>query len=90
MRGLVCVKCQKFFRIKKNSVTVEEGMPHDGVWGPYKLWKAGLYECPDCGIEVVAGFAQHNFSEHYLPTYPEDRAKNPPLVTVNDCGGCKP
>ena len=46
-RGLVCVGCQRFLKIKKNDVSVEEGMP-DGVggWQPYKLWSADLYECP--------------------------------------------
>lgn len=91
--ALACVKCAKFLRRKKNGVVVEEGRPldHDSqTWGPYKLWMADLFVCPGCGTEVVSGFAQQNFAEHFEPDYNAQRAKHLPLVTVNDCGGAKP
>ena len=93
MRGLACVTCSKFFRLKKSGVNIEEGMPTGNdltKWGPYKLWKADLYECPSCGAQIIAGFAHSNFAEHYQPDYSLQRSQNPPLITVNDCGGAKP
>lgn len=94
MPALACVKCKKFFRMKKSGVPIEEGMPKpDGDWGPYKLWMADLYECPECGVQIIAGFGSpYNWplAEHYQPKYAETRSKYPPLITVNDCGGAKP
>jgi hypothetical protein len=92
-QGMACAKCAKFFRRIKSGVVVEEGMPTDRdqkEWGPYKLWRADLFECPQCKTQVIAGFAQHNFAEHYQDDYAEKRDKEPPIVTVNDCGGMKP
>jgi hypothetical protein len=92
MRGLACVPCGKFFRIKKNGFVVEEGMPLSGgvAWGPYKLWEADLWECPNCGAQVAAGFAQRPLAEHYEPDYADQIAKHPPKLRVNDCGGAQP
>lgn len=94
MPALACVNCQKFFRLKKSGVTLEEGMPRaGGEWGPYKLWMADLYECPECGAQIIAGFGtpyNRRLAEHYEPAYAIVRANNPPLIVVNDCGGAKP
>jgi hypothetical protein len=94
MRGLACVKCAKFFRIKKNGVVLEEGRPLDDKgkqWGPYKMWRVDLWECPGCGMQVTAGAGQNPTAEHYMvERYAEQREKHPPLLTVNDCGGAKP
>jgi len=93
-QGMVCVSCAMFMRRKKNGVVVEEGRPLSNVpnnqWGPYKLWMADLFECPSCGYQIISGFAQANFAEHYQSNYAEQRTKHPPLVTVNDCGGARP
>jgi hypothetical protein len=97
-RGLVCRSCAMFLRIKKNGVTVEEGMPLGPVqadggpesWGPYKLWQGDLYACPGCGFELVTGFAGAPLAEHYEPTYADTRRRFEPLVRVDDCGGSRP
>jgi sarcosine oxidase delta subunit len=63
--------CGRFMRPKKNSVTVEE-VTEDGR--PYKLWDADLWECPECGNRIVAGFASQPLAEHYQHTYEATRA----------------
>ena len=68
--------CGRFMRPKKNTVTVEELM-EDG--NPYRLWDADLYECPECGVEIIAGFAQEPFAEHYQPSYAEQRKRLAPI-----------
>jgi hypothetical protein len=36
----------------------------DGVQ-PYKIWAADLWECPDCGHQVILGYGVHAIAEHY-------------------------
>ena len=90
-RGLVCLNCRLFFRIKKNGVIIEEGMP-DGTGGsvPYKLWQADLYECRGCGCQLVTGFGQGPIPEHFQDGYATVREHHPPLVHIPDCGGARP
>jgi hypothetical protein len=93
MRGLACFRCEKFMRIEKQGVILEEGMPtgtNGQDWKPYKLWSVDLYKCPSCGFMVTAGAGWNPISEHYMPDFAEKREKFPPLITVNDCGGAKP
>jgi hypothetical protein len=64
--------CGRFLRVKKNSVTVEE-LTEDGQ--PYKLWDADLWECPECGVEIIAGFGQGPIAEHYQEQYAATKAR---------------
>jgi hypothetical protein len=73
--NLLC-GCGRFMRVKKNSVTVEELMEDQR---PYKLWDADLWECPECGVEVIAGFGQGPIAEHYQPTYAVQRERLAPI-----------
>ena len=75
--------CGRFMRVKKNGVTVEE-LLEDG--GPYKLWDADLWECEECGVEVIAGFGRSPLAEHYQPTYREQRERLKPIYP----GRCVP
>lgn len=68
--------CGRFMRVKRNSVTVEE-LLEDG--SPYKLWNADLFECPECGVEVIAGFGRAPIAEHYQPTYADTRTRLGPV-----------
>ena len=68
--------CGRFMRVKQNAVTVEEQL-EDG--SPYKLWTADLWECVECGVEVVTGFGQAPIAEHYQPTYAAARDRLQPL-----------
>jgi hypothetical protein len=73
--SLLC-GCGRFMRVKKNSVTVEELM-EDG--SPYKLWDADLFECVECGVEAISGFARAPLAEHYEPTYAARRSRLAPV-----------
>jgi hypothetical protein len=65
--GRCCVECQTYYAAKKNGVYVLETM-EDGTT-PYKIWMADLFECPDCGKQLVSGFGLHAISEHYMPKF---------------------
>ena len=75
--------CGRFMRVKQNSVTVEE-LLEDGA--PYKLWDADLWECPECGVEIVTGFACEPLAEHYQPDYQTWRTTLAPIWP----GRCRP
>ena len=74
--NLLCVACERWLHVVKNSVTVEEQLA-DG--SPYKLWDADLYECPRCGFQIISGFGRSPLVEHYQPTYAEQRARLAPI-----------
>jgi len=73
--NLLC-GCGRFMRVKQNSVTVEE-LLEDG--SPYKLWDADLFECVECGVEVISGFGRGPMAEHWQPNYAEQRARLAPV-----------
>src|SRR5262245_8632103 len=60
--GNVLCQCGRFMRVKQNSVTVEE-LTEDG--SPYKLFDADLYECVECGHEIITGFGRWPIAEHF-------------------------
>jgi hypothetical protein len=70
--------CGRFMRVKQNSVTVEE-LLEDG--SPYKLWDADLWECVECGVEVITGFGRAPLAEHWQETYPAQRERFAPLYS---------
>ena len=70
-------------RPRKNDITVLITMD-DGR--PYKLWQADLWECPDCGHQVILGYGQSHWAEHYEPDFDEQlqKARNRGTVlTIN-------
>lgn len=93
----VCVKCQRFFRPKRNGIGVLENMPATNgavpgfeapeQWRPYKLWDADLYECKGCGAEIVVGFGHVPMAEHFqterFAQFRDDKGSH--IFTVNDC-----
>ena len=97
----VCVKCQRFFRIKKNGRYALEMMPthneappgtaEPGMWKPYKLWRADEWECRGCGATIMVGFAPQPGVEHYEEQFDiKMRTANAsghygPPVIINDC-----
>jgi hypothetical protein len=68
--------CGRFMRVKQNGVTVEE-LLEDGA--PYKLWDADLFECPECGVEIIAGFGRRPLAEHYQADYAAQRERLAPI-----------
>lgn len=64
--GYACVPCQTYLRPRKNEIVVLET---DDKHKPYKIWLADLWECPDCGHQVILGYGLHHISEHYEPDF---------------------
>lgn len=88
----ICMTCKKFYRPKKNGVVVEEGMPIGyptmGVstkWESYKLWRGDLWECHQCGHQIVVGFGNIPMAEHYEPHYAKAKRLHPPIAFIEDC-----
>ena len=67
MTKTLCIVCSVEMRPEKNGVWVVEtaGQPRK----PYKVWSADLIRCPDCGIQVVTGFANRALGEHYEKSF---------------------
>ena len=73
----VCVPCRRFFRIKRSGRAFIEGMPapgetrpppgpgRPGLWQPYKVWAADLWECPACGTQILCGFGMAPIAERH-------------------------
>lgn len=94
----VCVKCKCFYFPKKNGFKFIEGMPiggshsenirgyrHPELWEPYKLWNGDLWECPDCGSQIVVGVLGGPISEHYMSSFKEVAEALGATLQVNDC-----
>ncbi|KKN16780.1 hypothetical protein LCGC14_0972420 [marine sediment metagenome] len=71
MPKIVCVKCEVEYKPEENGITLEEM----ANFGSYKLWNADLFKCPKCGNEIVGGFADRPFAEHFEDNYKEVLAK---------------
>lgn len=76
----LCLKCNKNYRTKKGGVVVNEL----AEFGSYKLWAADLKECPECGHQIIAGFAKEEYSEHYKPDHKERLQKAKDLKILYD------
>lgn len=89
-----CLKCQRFYRPKKNGFIWCEGKPivdhaapgtgYPEKWEPYKIWSSDLWECDGCGNLLITGHGQHPIAQDYR----EDTMKTwMPHVngTINDC-----
>lgn len=80
--GYACAKCLTIMRPRKNDVCVHVTM-EDGR--PYQLWQADLWECPDCGVQVLLGYGERAWAEHYEPNF----AAHLRLVDFTVNGRCK-
>lgn len=68
----ICVKCQRFYRCKKNGfpfVEMANGVTAPDKSEPYKLWMGDMYECSDCGSQIVVGAGQRPLAEHFEPDF---------------------
>ena len=70
--------CGRFMRCKKNGVTVEE-LTEAGEG--YKLWDADMFECQECGVEIITGFARYPLAEHYQTDYAAQRERLKPIYS---------
>lgn len=63
---IVCAKCNRAMRPKKNGTSFIE-MAQDR---PYKLWMADLWECQDCGAQILyTSPLQRPISESYMDNF---------------------
>ena len=73
MPKLLCAECEVELLPSVNGVDVIEY-----AWtGPYKVWYADEYKCPNCGHRVISGFAK-NPIEQWMPEFAE-RISSVPL-----------
>lgn len=61
----VCAKCNCELYPKTNGV----GVLDMASFGPYRLYHADLWKCPECGLEVVGGFGRGPIAAHYLKDF---------------------
>ena len=59
--GYACVACQTYLRPRKNEIYVL--IENDDV--AHAVWCADLWECPDCGTQVILGYGQQPVSKNY-------------------------
>lgn len=94
----ICVKCQRFYRPKRNGVKFIEMMPKDGAarptkagteepesWQPYKLWVGDLWECRGCGHLSIHGVGFGPLAERHQEHFAKECAAGNVVVLVNDC-----
>ncbi len=63
--GVACVECKTYMRPRTNGVDVLETFED---YRPYKIWKADLLECPDCGKQIINGYGNGPIAEHFEGT----------------------
>lgn len=63
---IVCTNCQRLMTAQRAIAAIEMA-----DFGPYKLWSADLYQCKGCNNEVVAGFADCAYAEHFEQHFAE-------------------
>ena len=57
----VCLRCKKPYKVEKNGVIVHA---HAKI-GYYYSIETDKWKCPECGHEIIVGFAQRPFNMNY-------------------------
>lgn len=92
----VCVKCQRFFRMRKQGFYFIEGMPiapdarpgrdEPEKWKPYKVWAADRWECEGCGANILSGFGLGPLAIHHQDDFEREiERRGAHRLQVNDC-----
>lgn len=91
----ICMRCHRFFRMKKAGFYFLEGMPERNAapgnaepekWKPYKLWAGDQWECHGCGTTILSGFGNNRIAEHYEDNFSDTVKKlGGDQFQVNDC-----
>ena len=93
----ICVRCRRFFRMKKGGFYFTEGMPkngtrrpepgaeHDADWQDYKLWVGDLWHCLGCGNEIISGVAYQPLRERHHNDFTDVKERVGATVRINDC-----
>lgn len=66
----VCVSCNQEYRVASNDAVAEEVAD----FGSYRLWLVDLWRCPCCGHEILSGFGNKPYAEHWQKDYEAKRA----------------
>ncbi len=61
MPKIVCVKCKRELRVAKNEVYYIETFKY----GPYRVWNADKFQCPECGTEILSGYGNNPILSHF-------------------------
>jgi len=70
--GWGCAPCKTKLRPRKNEIIVEETF-EDGR--PYRVWAADLWECPDCGHQLILGYGKEPLAEHFEDNFETEHAR---------------
>lgn len=92
----VCIKCHRFYRVKKTGFYFTEGMPVTGGilpgndqpdgWLPYKIWSSDRWECLGCGSEILSGFGSSPIAVQHEEGFDRQRKDlRADQFQVNDC-----
>ena len=91
----ICVKCQRFYRPKKNGLFFIEGMPRvspalpglrePANWQPYKIWSGDVWECPDCHAEIIVGTGREPVAIQHEAGFRADIEALGAKLQINDC-----
>ena len=82
MPKMICVPCEIELKPAVNGALIIE----HAAFGPYKLWYADVWKCPNCGHHTVAGFAHSPLMEHFEEGFAEfmEKAVVKAELVVND------
>jgi hypothetical protein len=73
----VCVKCNQQMRPKKNGfefVELARIASSKTDQTPYAIWSGDLWECQECGLQIVyTSPSQQPLTEHYKPDFDDRR-----------------
>ena len=67
----ICVKCQKEYKVEKQGVTTELMTTFSSKPASLELYDSDLWECPMCGHQIIGGFGQRPFAQHFEENYQE-------------------
>ena len=67
----VCAKCEVQLRPKKNGVGCLDYAKFNGELDRYLIWDADLWECPNCGYQIVFEFGRKPIDAHYTESFPK-------------------
>lgn len=77
----ICANCNRAMRPKKNGVAFTE-MAQDR---PYKLWMGDLWECQDCGNQIIYSRpSQSPIAEHFQEGFAAKLASYKPAYQAKE------
>lgn len=82
----ICVKCEVPMKSEHTGAIVVELFGKNAAI--YRMWRGDTWRCPVCGQEIVSGFADKPFAEHFAHNCPEvlqaKKAIGSPIIYMNE------